>query len=619
MKFPSVSLLVSESKSVIYRYPFEVFSAFCGCCAATALIELEANDAIATGWCVRIMMAANIALLLTLSATLFGRSRMLSLQKKRALSVIAILLSLVFLFAFDPMKRESDIIRFFLVSFGLHLLVAFAAFAYKNQINAFWQFNKTIFLRILASALYSGVLYVGLAAAIGAMNFLFNFDFESDTFSIMAVWIFGMFQTLFFLAGVPELEHLNEDESYPKGLKLFTQYVLIPLATVYVLILLSYELKILIQWNMPKGLVSSLILGYAVFGILAFLLIYPLRNQEEHKWIKTYSKSFFYLMVPLLILLYLAIFVRVEKYGITESRYFLVSLAVWLSFVTLYFISSKRQNIVIIPLSLCVITLLAVYGPLSAFNIAEISQLSRLQSLLNKNKLLSEGKLKSLNAKKDTADIDEITESSRYLVDKYGIESMQPIIKEDLSRVSDSIKTSLQKQRKGRGTYRSWNLREGERLWLSTHYNLSLEYRGSLPQEKFREVSVDNESLTPLHHADFMIHITFYDNNKDRIELPAKTFLQYDLDTTGMQIKIGNDSLKTDFAYLFKRIEQHVAVQKTTNPNQTNHNLPRTALTEHFELNGYDLTLLINSIGYSKNGTKYEIQSGGGVLLLKKK
>lgn len=242
-----------------------------------------------------------------------------------------------------------------------------------------------------------------------------------------------------------------------------------------------------------------------------------------------------------------------------------------------------------------------------------------MQGLFNKNKLLTGGKLLPLNAKKDTADIDEITESTRYLVDKYGIESMQPIIKEDLSRVSDSIKTKLQKQRKGRGTYRSWDLREEERQWLLTHYNLSLEFRGSFPREKFMEVSVDNESLVPLHQADFMIHINFYYDNKDQINLPAKTRFQYRFDTSGLQIKIGNDSLKTDFASLFKRVEQHVAVQKTTNPNHTTIKLPRTVLTEHFELNGYDLILLINSMGYSKNGPKYEIQSGGGVLLLKKK
>jgi hypothetical protein len=51
--------------------------------------------------------------------------------------------------------------------------------------------------------LYGVVLFLGIAAAIGATNFLFNFKFEWDTYAILWVWIVGMFTTIFFLAGVP--------------------------------------------------------------------------------------------------------------------------------------------------------------------------------------------------------------------------------------------------------------------------------------------------------------------------------------------------------------------------------------------------------------------------------
>jgi low affinity Fe/Cu permease len=62
------------------------------------------------------------------------------------------------------------------------------------------------------------VLFLGIAAAIGATNFLFNFKFEWDTYAILWVWIVGMFTTIFFLAGVPvNTAALDEDLSYPKG------------------------------------------------------------------------------------------------------------------------------------------------------------------------------------------------------------------------------------------------------------------------------------------------------------------------------------------------------------------------------------------------------------------
>ncbi|MFD2143966.1 DUF4153 domain-containing protein [Mucilaginibacter antarcticus] len=207
----------------------------------------------------------------------------------------------------------------------------------------------------------------------GAVNLLFNVKFEFDTFAILWIWIVGMFSTTFFLTGVPgNFAALNKDNSYPNGLKVFTQYVLIPLATIYLAILLAYEAKILIQWNLPKGFVSYLILGYAVFGILSLLLVYPIREQEENKWLKSFARNFYLLLLPLLILLFVAVGTRVFEYGITEQRYFLIALALWLLFISIYFLLFKTQNIKVIPISLCLVTLITIYGPQGRFQCLKV-------------------------------------------------------------------------------------------------------------------------------------------------------------------------------------------------------------------------------------------------------
>ncbi|MGV3508042.1 MAG: DUF4153 domain-containing protein, partial [Sphingobacteriaceae bacterium] len=555
--------------------------------------------------------------------------RELVLKKKLIIYISSLVLSIGFLFAFNPMKRESDIVRFLMISFGFHLLVAFAAFiGRENQVNAFWQFNKTLFLRFLTGVLYSGVLYVGLCAAVASMNFLFNFDFQSDTFSIMGVWIIGMFQTIFFLAGVPsDLRSLQEDLSYPKGLKLFTQYVLIPLASVYVVILLSYEIKILVQWNLPKGLVSSLILGYAVFGILSFLLIYPLRNLEENKWIKTFSKSFYFLLVPLLILLYLAIYTRVENYGITEGRYFLIVLALWLSFITLYFLLSKRENIIVIPLTLCIITIIGVYGPLSAFSIAEKSQLRQLKEVLLKNKMLVNGKLQPLAQKLDSADNDRIRDISRYMIDKYGLESLQPIISEDLTTVKDSIILSLNKSIKGRRRYNKWDLDEDARSWLNKHYKIPVDYY--YHEEDSYTVVAELEDLIPLNTAEYLVEINNY--NESKVQLEKNKELQCDITDASINIRIGNDSVKVNLYKIINQLHKEVSMSDQGNKKQTvakNQDiltvednaivLPRTSLTQQLNLNGYDIVIMINRIQYRITNNTKTLVSTNGALLLKK-
>src|SRR5690606_39092070 len=115
---------------------------------------------------------------------------------------------------------------------------------------------------------------------------------------------------------------------YPKGLKIFTQYVLIPLMTIYLGILLVYETKILLEWEMPKGIVATLILGYAVFGILSLLLVWPIKGDDGNRWVQLFARFFYLMMIPLIILLVLAVYTRVSSYGFTEERYILVVLAV---------------------------------------------------------------------------------------------------------------------------------------------------------------------------------------------------------------------------------------------------------------------------------------------------
>ena len=444
MKFPSLQSLYSSFKYVVLRFPFEIAFALLGVVATIINIEISSLEVEVSNWCIRLLMVANLGLVLSLSATLFSESRHLTMGRKYALRSLAVFIAFLALFLLNPLMRETDILRYFLLALAFHLLVAFAAFAGRDHINAFWQFNKTLFLRFLTGGLYSVVLFLGLAAAIGSMNLLFNFQFESDTFAILWVCIAGLFQTIFFLSGVPEdVNVLEGDKSYPKGLKVFTQYVLIPLASVYVVILLAYEIKILITWDLPKGLVSNLILGYAVFGILSLLLIYPVRNLEENRWLKTYSKSFYFLLVPLIMLLIWAVTARIIDYGITEQRYFLIVLALWLAFITGYFLLSKRQDIRIIPISLCIVTLFTVYGPQGAFAISKASQTNQLRELFGKYSALKNQRLAPIAKPVDSADRERIENILNYLVVNHGLKSIQPISSLDAENIEKHYRSKL--------------------------------------------------------------------------------------------------------------------------------------------------------------------------------
>ncbi len=511
MKFPSLQALAHASKKVLLRFPLEIAFALAGTLAATVLIELSDLKVAAESYCLRFIMIANLGLVLSLSLSLLSERNSYTVSKKYLLRALLILVTGGLFFLIDPLKHETDYLRFVLLALAFHLLVSFAAFTGKGHINAFWQFNKTIFLRFLTGGLYSAVLFLGLAAAIGAMNFLFNFKFEWDTFAILWVCIAGLFQTIFFLSGVPDnLNALEEDKSYPKGLKIFTQYVLIPLATVYAIILLAYEAKILIEWELPKGLVSNLILGYAVFGILSLLLIYPVRDQDENKWLKTFSRSFYYVLIPLIILLVWAVLARIIDYGITEERYFLIILAAWLSFITAYFLLSKSQDISIIPFSLCIVTILSVYGPQGAFATSRRSQVKELRQLFKKHNSLEGDKIRALKSSPGKEDNLRMINIVDYLVNMHGLESLGTLLDKDLNKVEDSLLSASNKKKFDPRTNR-WEIRSQQKLWIYKYLNLQPdEPYGSKLNLGNNMVEADRAALLPLNKADFMLVLNQY-------------------------------------------------------------------------------------------------------------
>lgn len=431
MKLPSLQQLYNGFVNVIKRFPLQFIFAVAATSCWCYYIHIsdyrdysEQNENL-KDHLIKAIAILNLALALILALDLISERNQYPLKKKWLLRLGGLLISILLYFSLDPANYSADLYRIFLFAFAFHLLVAFAPFIGQEKVNGFWQFNKALFLRFLTSALYSAVLYAGLAIALVAIDGLFNADIRWQTYMTLFAVISAGFNTTFFLAGIPtDYKLLEEDQSYPKGLKIFAQFVLIPLVTIYLAILLVYEIKIAVLWELPKGLVSSLILGYAVFGILSLLLVYPVKETAGNSWIKLFSRLFYVMMIPLVVLLLLAVWKRVGHYGITESRYILTALALWLAGITIYFLFSKKQNIKVIPISLCIISLLATYGPQSAFSLSKYSQLNRLKRIMNSKK---------------NDDIKEKPAVIRYLVYTHGLKTLQPFTKKDLSKIEEKI------------------------------------------------------------------------------------------------------------------------------------------------------------------------------------
>ena len=443
IRFLSVKNIITSASATIRRFPLVLTFAVLGTVAVIWLVDLSWDQRDGHYLIRNFSWISALSISLLISIKTAGENRewtSLQLQLTRAAAVI--ILAVYYLFLpedFEPSNSEA-FYKYSLFFLASHLLVSFAPYTGKDSVQNFWAYNKTLFLRILLSILYVGVLYGGLSIAIYSLEVLLEFDIAGIRYGQLGIFLIGIFGTWFFLAGVPHPNQLTDEEkAYPKGLRIFVQYVLIPLVVIYIFILYLYMGKILIEWQWPNGWVANLVLNFSIVGILGLLLLYPIQDQDDHKWVHLFSRGYYIALIPLIVLLMLSIWVRVSEYGVTVNRYFVATLAVWLTAMVIYFLISKMKDIRVIPISLFLIIMLISFGPLSAFEVSERSQLSRLENNLEKHSLLSEnGIITKADTELPFQDRKQISSGITYLLNLKGTESIQPFFEQNLEEVIEN-------------------------------------------------------------------------------------------------------------------------------------------------------------------------------------
>lgn len=398
MKLPSIDYLYQNAKSSLLRFPLTIFAALLAVIFAIYLTEY--NEEIDNFFpYINFMLTAALGIPLFFCVTIFNEKFGYSLGFRILLQMLAIIVLVAIYLSLPDSKLTNNstlpYIRYTVFNITFHLLVSYIPYLKNRNLNGFWNYNKTLFIRFLTSVLYAGFLFTGIATAMGSINLLFDVDFAAETYFQIYIVIIGLFNTWFFVSGIPDdLDQLEEVKTYPKGLKIFSQYILIPILIIYLIILYSYTTKILITWDWPRGIVSYLIVYISTLGIFTLLLVYPYSLSKENNWINKFSSVYYFLLMPLIGVLFFAIGLRIGDYGITINRYIIVLLGIWLSLVSLYF-SFQKKNIKFIPISLSVMLLLMSFGPWSMFSVSEKSQSLRLINILKEHQIIIDNKIQN--------------------------------------------------------------------------------------------------------------------------------------------------------------------------------------------------------------------------------
>ena len=490
MKLPSLRQLWKEAIDTYERFPFTILSAAAGTASAVIIVQKEMHGAFGGRWLHNAAAIAFLALSVFIALQLIAENKKWSFSRTLIgkLCTMCLLIGYYLLLPEDIFTSASvHVIRYCLFITAAHMFVAFAAFTERGRIAAFWEFNKTLFLRCAVAALYTSVLYAGLTVALIAVSQLFTIEIRGERYFQLWWLLVGIFNTWFFLSGVPRGGDAGETEiNYPRGLKVFAQYIMIPLVAVYLCILYTYMGKIIFQWDWPKGWVGYLVLGFSTTGILSLLLIHPIKNRRENAWMSAAWRWFYVFVLPLTALLLLAVWRRISEYGITELRYFIIVLGIWLAAISLYFLLSKTKSIKLIPISLCVIALLVSFGPWGAFSISKNNQMQRLEQILTKYNLLVNGKAQKTKTEIPFADAKRISSLIRYLTETHGVDVLQPWF-------AERIDTGSAHRYQNNWYSRQENPRHIAQL-LGVHYVELWEGYGS--DERTRTYTFRSDSLT---------------------------------------------------------------------------------------------------------------------------
>ncbi len=551
MKLPSLNVLIQQAKDTASRFPLVILTSIFASFAMIRILDFTPNDYQEQFWW-NIVMTFSLGLPLFISFSLIAESRGLIKTKKYILQIIPVVFLIVYYFTLSDHTDFYDIGRYILFLIAFHLLVSFSPFLLtkdKSHVD-FWNFNQTVFLRFILSGLYTFVLYGGLAIALLSFDKLFEMNIDGKRYGQLLFFIAGIFNTWFFCSGVPKPEDMKS-EVFPKGLKIFTQYVLLPIIVIYVLILYLYLFKIIFSWNLPVGWVSYLVIGFSTAGIFSLLLIYPLVDSKEIKWVRIFSRVFFISLIPQIFLLYLAITIRTSEYGITERRYYVFILAFWLTITTLFYIITNFRNIKYIPISLFIVSILTSVGPWSAFDMSLNSQLNRLEEILTKNTILVNGKIiaasdNSVN-KEELQDVHSIVS---FLIERKKLNKLQPWFNENLDSLEEykKINEALY-MNKTEQTMRLMGLKSDSFDNIIKKKFVSVKTNGT------NEINIqgfDNLNVFDSNKKDSISEIkSYFDTNKDEIIVYNNT------DTVRFSVRSIADSLTTE----------HPALQRMTLDN----------------------------------------------------
>ncbi|OEO28368.1 hypothetical protein VW23_005040 [Devosia insulae DS-56] len=251
--------------------------------------------------------------------------------------------------------------------------------------NRFWWVNFQAFTTAVIAAIALLLIALGLFAIERSLSVLFGVE-SNQLFYRWVLPFAGLFLApVYWLSTLPHLsayraEELERPDFLPRAFGFLGQFVLVPLLLIYSLILLAYTVQIAIAQQLPEGLIGWMVLGFVVIGAATWLSLYP-PFIRARALARLFRGWWFWLTLVPLALFFVAVWTRVDAYGLTDERVLLVAGGVWAAVLAAVFLVG-RGDIRLMPALAGAILLAISIGPWNYGNLSMQQQMGKLDALV---------------------------------------------------------------------------------------------------------------------------------------------------------------------------------------------------------------------------------------------
>lgn len=258
---------------------------------------------------------------------------------------------------------------FYLVTLGVTLGIYFISSGQRENTP----FVESV-LRFMRSVLFSGVLagitMLLLISIYSSIKYIFEIWETGDDrfFTYAACIVFIVEFPLLFLY----FHHDKKDAFTSNKLtEMLLNYVLTPALLVYTVILYLYFVKITILWSLPKGNVALIVIFFSI-ALFALKGCVPMAIKCPYHWF--YNRAS-WLVLPAQIMFWIGTLYRINEYGFTEARIYLVMAGVVITATTFMFFSNRwGRYLYVITLAVGLFGIVTYIPGITASDLGRMSQ-----------------------------------------------------------------------------------------------------------------------------------------------------------------------------------------------------------------------------------------------------